>query len=61
MERDNKGKNYSVEEILFGKNRKTNRVIKDIHTISEEQQKRNKISKMLSSYKLKDNNITFDF
>lgn len=63
-----KGKNYSVEEILFGKNRKTNRVIKDIHTISEEQQKkRNKISKMLSSYKLKDkkkglnNNITFDF
>lgn len=62
-----KGKNYSVEEILFGKNRKTNRIIKDIHTISEEQQRRNKISKMLSSYKLKDkkkgfnNNITFDF
>ena len=29
-----KGKNYYVEEILFGKNRKTNRIIKDIHTIS---------------------------
>lgn len=49
-----KGKNYTVEEILFGKERKNSRIIKDIATISEEQKRKDKISKMLSAYKNRD-------
>lgn len=62
-----RGKDYTVEEILFGKTKKTNRIIKDIRTISSEQKRRNKISKMLSAYRIKDKkrgyitNISFNY
>lgn len=49
-----KGKNYTVEEILFGKGRRNSRIIKDIMSISEEQKRKDKISKMLSSYRNSD-------
>lgn len=49
-----KGKNYTVEEILFGKKKRLAGVITDIREISEEQKKRNKVSKMLSQYRLRD-------
>ena len=49
-----KGKNYTVEEILFGKNKKLGKVITSIKEISSEQKKKDKVSKMLSAYRLKD-------
>lgn len=61
-------KNYSTpEEILFGKPRKKRGEIQDINSLLGRQQKRDKISKMLSAYKIKDkkkgyeNDLTKDF
>ncbi len=62
-----RGKNYTTEEILFGKNKKSRGDITSINTISDEQKRRDKISKMLSAYKCKDKkkgyicNITKDY
>lgn len=49
-----KGKDYTAEQILFGKEKKLAGVITDINDISEEQKKKDKVSKMLSQYRLKD-------
>lgn len=49
-----KGKNYTSEEILFGKPRVSKKEIKDIYELKEEQKRKNKISKMLSAYRCKD-------
>ena len=62
-----KGKNYSPEEILFGKILSKKMQVQDVRSISDEQNRRNKISKMCSAYKCKDakhgwyNNITPDY
>lgn len=53
-QRYSKGKNYSTEEILFGKLRKNHGKVTSISTISDEQKRKNKISKMLSAYRCKD-------
>jgi len=61
-----KGKNYSSEQILFGKNKRLHGKITDINDLSF-QEKRDKISKLLSAYRLKDrqkgyeNDIDIDF
>lgn len=55
-----KGKNYTNEEILFGKIRKSRGKVTSISTISDEQKKRDKISKMLSAYKCKDKKKGFN-
>lgn len=49
-----KGKDYTAEQILFGKEKKLAGVVADINEISEEQKKKDKVSKMLSQYRLKD-------
>lgn len=49
-----KGKNYTVEQILFGKRKRLATVISDINELNDEQEKKNKVSKMLSQYRLKD-------
>lgn len=49
-----KGKNYSIEEILFGKIKKSRGKVTSISTISDEQKRRDKISKILSAYRCKD-------
>lgn len=49
-----KGKNYTVEQILFGKRKRLATVISDINELNNEQEKKNKVSKMLSQYRLKD-------
>lgn len=49
-----KGKNYTPEEILFGKKKVSRGKVTSISTISDEQEQRNKISKMLSAYRCKD-------
>ena len=55
-----KHKEYTNEEILFGKKKLPKRKIKDISTLSVQGGK-NKISKMLSSYKHKDNRKRLEF
>lgn len=49
-----RGTNYSTEEILFGKLHRSRGKVTSINTISDEQKRRDKISKMLSAYKCKD-------
>lgn len=62
-----RSKNYSIEEILFGKVKKTRGKVTSISNISDEQKRRDKISKMLSAYRCKDKkkgyntNITREF
>lgn len=56
-----KGKNYTSEQILFGKNLRMSRFIKDINEITDEQIKRNKVSSMLSAYRHKDRVRKLDF
>lgn len=48
------GKNFTTEEILFGKLTKSRGKVTSICTISDEQKRRDKISKMLSAYRCKD-------
>lgn len=55
-----KGKNYTNEEILFGKVRKPKRKLTDILDL-EYQQQRDKVSRMLSAYKNRDQKRGFDF
>lgn len=55
-----KGKNYTKEQILFGKPRTTQKDITDIKKLNRQKQK-NKISKMLSTYRLRDKKKNFDF
>lgn len=61
-----RGNNYSVEQILFGKRKKFCGKIRDINDF-DEQGKRDKTSKLLSAYRLKDrkkgyeNDIDIDF
>jgi hypothetical protein len=56
-----KGKNYTKEQILFGKNYKAKRDIHDYKKL-EYQKKRNKLSRMFSAYKLRDKkrDLAFD-
>lgn len=49
-----KGKNYTNEQILFGKSLGKKKSVKDYTVLSSNQKIRNKASKMLSQYKLKD-------
>lgn len=49
-----KGKNYTTEEILFGKQKVSRGKVTSISTITDKQKQRNKISKMLSAYRCKD-------
>lgn len=49
-----KGKNYTTEEVLFGKQRVSRGKVTSISTITDEQKQRDKISKMLSAYRCKD-------
>ena len=56
-----KGKNFTEEQILFGKTNKLKGVIIDVNDIPEEKKRRNKIIKMLSQYRLKDRKRNFDF
>lgn len=49
-----RGKNYTTEEILFGKKKKSRGKVTSISTITDEQRQRDKISKMLSAYRCKD-------
>src|SRR3990167_8315463 len=55
-----RGKNYTKEQILFGKPFKRKRGIND-HKTMEPQKRRDKISRMLSAYKLKDKRHGFSF
>ncbi len=55
-----KGKNYTKEQILFGKLITTQNDIVDIKELGQ-QKRRNKISKMLSAYKLKDKKKNLSF
>lgn len=55
-----KGKNYTSEQILFGKFRGEIKIIKDSSKL-DAQAKRTKISKMLSAYKLKDRKKGLEF
>lgn len=59
--RYHKNKNYSIEEILFGRKRGKSKVITDISELTKSGI-RSKASKMCSSYKLKDwkRGITYD-
>lgn len=54
-----KGKDYTVEQILFGKEKKLAGVVTDINEISEEQKKKDKVSRMLSQYRLRDKKKRF--
>ena len=54
-----KNKEYSSEEILFGVRSKPKKKINDISEL-EYQEQRNKASKMVSSYKIKDKKKGFD-
>lgn len=56
-----RGKNFTPEQILFGKNKRLKGVVTDIKDIPEESKKRSKAYKMLSQYKLKDNKNGFDY
>jgi hypothetical protein len=47
-------KNYTKEEILFGKIKKRRREVKGVEEIENTQQIRDKLSKMMSSYRNKD-------
>lgn len=49
-----KGKGYTTEQVLFGKNRQFEHIVTDINEFTEEEKKRKKASQMLSSYRLKD-------
>lgn len=55
-------KDYTPEQILFGKMKRLRGAITDINELIEKQQKRDKVSKMLSQYKIKDKKkgLTFD-
>lgn len=55
-----RNKNYTSKEILFGKIRKSKRKLTDILDL-EYQQQRDKISKMLSAYKNRDQKRGFNF
>lgn len=55
-----KGKNYTIEQILFGKNKNLAGVITDINELSSEQKRKDKVSKMLSQYRLKDKKKGFE-
>ena len=55
-----RSKNYTPEEILFGKIRKPKRKLTDILDL-EYQQQRDKVSRMLSAYKNRDQKRGFDF
>ena len=59
--RYHKNKNYSIEEILFGRKRGKSKVITDISELTKSGI-RSKASKMCSSYKLKDwkRGVTYD-
>jgi len=56
-----KGKNYSSEQILFGKTKRFFRVAQDFDSIKDKKKQNNKISKMLSAYKNKDKKRNFEF
>lgn len=56
-----KGKNLTVEQILYGKMTLTPKEIRDIKLIESDQKKRNKISRMFSAYKLKDKKRNLEF
>lgn len=62
-----KGKDYTTEEILFGKRISNAKKVLDISQHKDQQKKRNKISKMLSAYRCKDKkrglvtNITYTY
>ena len=49
-----KGKDFTVEQILFGKKKKLAGIITDINEYTDEEKKRQKATKMLSQYRLKD-------
>ena len=49
-----KGKNYTIEEILFGKHIANSKTICSVETLSSEQRIKDKVSKMLSAYRCKD-------
>lgn len=49
-----KGKNYSSEEILFGKKLTKSHKVMSIFSIRDSQKQANKITKMLSAYRCKD-------
>ena len=49
-----KGKNYTIEEIIFGKQIANSKKICSVETLSSEQLIKNKVSKMLSAYRCKD-------
>lgn len=53
-------KGFSPEEILFGKIRKTKRKLTDVLDL-EYQQQRDKVSRMLSAYRNRDQKRRFDF
>lgn len=55
-----KGKNYTEEEILFGKRIAYKKPISDIKSLSEQKQ-RDKISKMISSYHCRDKKKSLKF
>ena len=50
---------YTIEEIIFGKRRLKKKPTIDVKELSSEQLKRNKASKMVSSYRIKDNKKGF--
>lgn len=54
VQRYHKSKNYTKEEILFGKIKKSTRKVKDVKELGNDREVRAKLSKMLSSYKNQD-------
>lgn len=56
-----KGKNFTTEQILFGKYKKLSKTITDIKDITDEDKRRNKANKMLAQYKLYDKKKGFEF
>lgn len=65
--RYHKHKNYTSEQILFGKLSTRKRKVIDISELQNEQKKKDKISKMLSAYRIRDkkrnrdNDITIEY
>lgn len=57
-----RGKGYTAEQILFGKNKRCANVIMDINDYTEEQRQKDKVSRMLSQYRLADKKkgLSFD-
>lgn len=56
-----KGKNFTPEQILFGKRLRNYREIKDINDIKFDSERKKKATKMLNQYKLKDKKRGYDF